>query len=144
MRTRRLVGQCALVLLLLRAAPVLADDAESRYAEAWRHAHTAVGEFAAAQLRNARGAQRTAALKEARDRYQAALAEIEGSPPPQSMILLHWELLPLHQELLAGMSTVVDGETNADTTTIELGWTWIEQARSMIRKTLRDAPSRGR
>ena len=43
MRTRRLVGQCALVLLLLRAAPVLADDAESRYAEAWRHAHTAVG-----------------------------------------------------------------------------------------------------
>ena len=60
------------------------------------------------------------------------------------MILLHWELVPLHEELLAGMSTVVDGETNADTTTIELGWTWIEQARSMIRKTLRDAPSRGR
>ncbi|HXZ85524.1 MAG TPA: hypothetical protein VEI82_08550 [Myxococcota bacterium] len=137
MITRRLLGPCVMVLALLRAAPVLAEGPESAYAQAWRDAQAAVGEFAVAQLRYARGPQRTAALKQAKDRYQAVLAQIERSPPPPSMTVLHWELLPLNEDLLAGMSTVVEGESSGDLVTIELGWTWIEQVRGQMRRTLR-------
>jgi len=139
MRTSRLAAYGVLVLLLARAAPAPAEDAETRHADAWRQAQTAVAEFAVAQLQHPRGAQRSAALKQARDRYETVLSEMKASPPPQSLILLHWELVLLSDELLAGMSTVVDGETSGDTNTIELGWAWIEQVRSMMRTTLREA-----
>ena len=137
MMTRRVLGQCVLLLALLWAAPVLAEGTESAYAQGWRDVQAAVGEFAVAQLRYPRGPQRTAALKQARDRYQAVLAQIERSPPPPTMTVLHWELLPLNEDLLAGMSTVVDGETTGDPVAIELGWAWIEQVRGQMRRTLR-------
>jgi hypothetical protein len=145
-RAKFLNGVLGLVLALGAAAGWNALGAQTPaadYGELWGDLQLGLADFATASMQHPNGAARAAAWKEAKGRYEAALVKLIETTPPKTGALDYWRWIPLHEEMLAGMSTVVDGETAGDPDAVDLGWEWIGQARAMIRKTQsNEAPRR--
>jgi hypothetical protein len=147
--SRRLLILAAVSALLSAglAPPAEAQPGAQEYAALWREASSALVSFAtvstAAPSGRAGWARLAPGWRRERDRFEAAVVRLIKTVPPAGLTALHWKLLPLHEELVAALSTIADGAEHGDGEAVALGWTWARQALAMIDRVTSDARAKG-
>jgi hypothetical protein len=133
------------VLLALTAGTAVAQPAADAYGALWRDAAVALVGFARVGTDSAGAtdlAARAPGWRRERDRFEAALVQLIKSTPPAELTALHWKLLPLHEELLAALSTVVKAAEAGDRDAVVVGWAWVRQAHATLQRVTAEERSR--
>jgi hypothetical protein len=131
-----------LCTLMIWATPGFGQSQNEQYQDLWRQVATALVSFSNANLAPARQpadpAARAAACRRAEERFSAVFTRLSQMNPPRELLLTHWQLVPLLEQLQAEMKAINKGAEQQDEAMQSAGWAAFRDTLNLVRLTVEE------